>query len=342
LAEHARTTQAEDADREAAPAASAGAAAPAQPLVARALFLQRTAGNAAVARLAHAGSGSLTPPRRAVARERYSGPVTFKDPELQKIYDANKPGTLSQQVALQLLDGERSGPWKGLTWEKVAHGLAERVYHPEVIDQASLGTCGPAAVLNADATRDATDYVMLAIELFETGKLKAEKVNDTLLGNSPPSGMDQSDWMLMSSIQDRMNSVLEYHGEAGGMREGGNAADMRNNLKKYAGVVDVVTNNCGAWGEIDEAKKASDFIKNNPEDVIVMMHVSADVLQDPESKKNPRNHVIRLVSWIHMSEDEVQFNAFTWGKYNHYKFTKKQFKRLIYAFTIGARKKGIL
>jgi hypothetical protein len=196
-------------------------------------------------------------------------------------------------------------------------------------------------VLNADATKDATDYVMLAIELFETGKLKGEKVNDTLLGNSPPSGMDQSDWMLMSSIQDRMNSVLEYHGEPG-WREGGSAGNMRDNLKKYAGVVDVVTNDCEAWGEIDEAKKASDYIKNSPEDVIVMMHVSADVLQDPESKKNPRNHVIRLVSWIHMSEDEVQFNAFTWGKYHHYKFTKKQFKRLIYAFTIGARKKGIL
>jgi hypothetical protein len=343
VSEHDRTDQSEQPSR--APASlGEHAVAPAGPLVSRALFLQRAAGNAAVGRLVRSGAPGLMPGRRVLARDVgavAAAPVTFSDPELQKIYDANKPGTLSQQVAVQLLDKVRTGPWTGLKWADVAHGMAQRVYHPEIIDQASLGTCGPAAVLNADASKDPADYVMLGIDLFETGKLKGEKVNDKLLGKSPPSGMDPSDWMLMSAIQDRMNHVFEYHGEPG-WREGGSSGMMRDNLKKYAGVVDVVTNDCEMWGEIDEAKKASDYIKNNPEDVVVMMHVSADMLEDPESKENSRNHVIRLVSWIHMADDDIQFNAFTWGKYRHYKYTKAQFKRLVYAFTIGARKKGIL
>lgn len=340
MPEHDRVPLSEEPARTTAALAEA-AVAPAGSRSARALALQRTAGNVAVGRLARAGAPTVRAARPVLARDHGTGVVTFIDPELQRIYDANKPGTLSQQVALSLLDKERSGPWKTLVWADVAHGMAERVYHPETMDQSDLGTCGPAAVLNADASKDPTDYVQLGIDLFETGKLKGEKVNDKLLANSPPTGMDPSDWMLMSAIQDRMNAVVDYHGEAG-WREGGNSRTMRQNLKKYAGVVDVVTNDCVAWGELKEAQKASDAIKDHPDDVIVMMHVSADVLQDPTSKKNPRNHVIRLVSWIHMTEDEVQFNAFTWGKIHHYKFTVDQFKRLIYAFTIGARKEGIL
>jgi hypothetical protein len=328
-----RDTEAQHKPEVSAPSAAPAQAAP-DPRVERLLRLQRTAGNAAVGRLVRS--------QRVLAREPGSGAaVTFKDPELQKIYDANKPGTLAQQVALQLLDGPRSGPWKGLSWPAVAKGLAERVYRPEMIDQKSLGTCGPASVLNANASHDATDYVMVAIELFETGKLKGEKVNDTLLGKSAPSGMDPSDFMLMSSIQDRMNTIFEYHGEPG-FREGGGSGTMRSNLKKYSGVVEAVTHDCGWWGVLKEAQWASDLIKNNPKDIIVMMHLSADVLQDPTSKENPRNHVIRLLGPISITDVEVKFDAFTWGAKRSYTFKVKDFERMMYAFTAGSRKAGLL
>ncbi len=169
------------------------------PVAARILALQRAAGNAAVARMLARGPAPTD--GRVLAR--------FADAGIQAVADAYK-GTLSadQSGALELLDqqnGMISGPWSKLDWASVARGAADRVLHPEHIQQNPLGLCGPAAVANYAAAVTPGTYAYDVISIFEDGKWGSDTVNSSLLNNTPMAGMDQADWMLLSAIQDVTN-----------------------------------------------------------------------------------------------------------------------------------------
>src|SRR5690349_17685757 len=93
-------------------------------------------------------SKTSSPPTDSPAPETPAPAVKFTNADLQSVYDANKPGTPDQLAALRLLDSERKGVWSKITWATVAKSAAARVYNPNMMAQGSLGTCGPATILN--------------------------------------------------------------------------------------------------------------------------------------------------------------------------------------------------
>jgi len=115
---------------------------PGDPTVAAILSLQGSAGNSAVLQALAAGraaSGNLL--------QRDSSTVTFADPDIQSVYDVNKAGlsvSEAQQSGLGVLTEQYKtigSAWSKLNWEDVARGAADRIFHPEHIDQATLGLC---------------------------------------------------------------------------------------------------------------------------------------------------------------------------------------------------------
>jgi len=79
--------------------------------------------------------------------QRDSSTVTFADPDIQSVYDVNKAGlsvSEAQQSGLGVLTEQYKtigSAWSKLNWEDVARGAADRIFHPEHIDQATLGLC---------------------------------------------------------------------------------------------------------------------------------------------------------------------------------------------------------
>jgi hypothetical protein len=326
-----------DAPARPRPLEGLGAAGPAGVLA-----LQRIVGNAAVSRMVAA--------RRNVARlveDPAAGGIKFTNPDLQAVFDANKPGTKEQLAAMRLLDQEVKGVWSKLDWVKLRKSAAQRVYNPNMMAQGPLGTCGPATVLNFLDTNDPQSYALLVLEVFRDGKARTRKVNSKLRDSAPQAGMDSLDWMLMSAVQDITNDWYDYYGTPEDKREGTSSSDQRWMYKKLANVEEAKTLDTPKHDDVLPAAKQVNGVVGTA-GVSVNMHVSASVLQNPASAENERNHVIRLLKPITIvenaddSKSNVEFDAFTWGQIWHWKGTVNQFIHMIWGFTIASTKKGVI
>jgi hypothetical protein len=270
--------------------------------------------------------------------------VTFTNPELQQVFDANKPGTAKQLAAMRSLDRDVKGVWSKLTWATLAKSAAQRIYNPNMMAQGGMGTCGPATILNFLGTNDPGAYASLVIEVYRDGTGGGKSVNSKLRDTAPLGGMDSLDWMLMSAVQDVTNDWYDFHGTAQGVEpkhEGTGSGDQRWAYKHFAGVSKAETIDTPEYKDVLPAARRVNGVVST-KGVAINMHVSAAVLQNPTSATNTRNHVIRLLRPITIVENAddtkslVEFDAFTWGQVFHWKGTVNQFIHMMWAFTIAA------
>jgi hypothetical protein len=341
-----------------APAGAVGA------VPARILALQSAAGNRAV-------SQWIARSPRVLARQGIFDMVQTKiddakagkyvDPKIQAVYDRNKPGTENQRLALAWLDWDPasapSGKWTKLSWSKIAEQAAERVFHPNLISQKQLGVCDMAAVLNFEATVDPKGYAELAWECFTQGKVKGKSLNSTLLGNDAMAGQDEVDWMLLSAMTDTTNDWYSYYGRpdpekpkwSDAKREGFLAGDDKWALKTFGGALETkVLDTPEAADVIPATKTANDLLRAHPDEIAVLVRLSASVLQNPGSDENNLNHTVRLTKPALITEDPdptkgtVKADFFTWGNILSWSGTERQYQHMVYAYVLASRTKGLL
>ena len=263
--------------------------------------------------------------------------------------------TEDQKLAIETLDAPPEGMWANLDWGKVSVSAAERILNPTLIHQRVLGVCGPAAALNAEALLSPRSYADLVVKVFHTGKVGDKAVNETLRRGTALAVMDQSDWMLLSAIQDVNNRFYSYYGRHDEGEEKHRASHTTGQVEddmKATGCVATTTYPCYISGEIDEATKASRLLRDHPAVIEVVIFLKAAPLQnpafqktagrpgDPISKGSP-THFVRLTEAMTFTPDDVTFKAFTWGAVNPYTFSISNFQRLVSAFVVGSRDKTI-
>jgi hypothetical protein len=265
---------------------------------------------------------------------------------IKPVWDSHPSATPEQQLAIQALDINPTGEmWSGIDWPTVSVGAAQRIFKPELINQTVLGLCGPAAVLNADAVLAPGSYAQLVATVFQTGKLGGHSVNATLRGGNPPAGMDQSDWMLMSSLQDVNNVFLNYYAkydpnDPDDVRAGHVWFQLENDLK-VTGCVATTTYWCVLGGEIDAAKKASDLLRTNPADIEVIVVLSKDLLKRTKGATSQPDHAVRLIRPMEFTEVEVKFDIYTWKSIRSYTFDVPDFEKLVWQFVVGTRNPAV-
>lgn len=309
------------------------------------LSLQRQIGNAALNRLLQADA------RRVLARDEKSPAAPFTNPDLQTIYDANKPCGDQQYSALKGLDEERTGVWSQITWKQVAKSAGLRIFNPNIMAQGDLGTCAAATILNFIGTSNPVRYVNLVISIYTEGKdFNGSSVNSTLRGKSPLTGTDPVDWMMMSAIQDIQNDWWQFYGQKEGedsKREGMNSSEQRSAWKRFAGVSEARTIDTPKHDDVLPATRKVNSLVTQP-GVSISMHVSASVLENAASVENKRNHVIRLLKPVQLTENAddsksvAEFDAFTWGQTFHWKGTVNQFIHMIWAYSIFSMREGVV
>ena len=309
-------------------------------------------------------SGLTNSPRRIARQAPPAPPAPDRDRFRwwPRITTALRPltGTLpllteDKRLAIMALDAIPEGVWDHLDWDLVSVGAAARIVNPALIDQKVLGVCGPAAALNAEAVLSPRSYADLVVNVFHTGKVGAKAVNDTLKKATPLAGMDQSDWMLLSAIQDVNNRVYKYYGRQSEVRESHTTGQVEDDMKA-TGCVATTTYTCYVTGEIDAATKASNLLGGHAAAIEVVIFLKAGPLNDPSfqktadrpgdpiSKGSP-NHFVRLIEPMTFTPNDVTFKAFTWGSVRgdekRYTFSLSNFQRLVSAFVIGSRDPAI-
>lgn len=270
---------------------------------------------------------------------------TFSSFGLQLLYDANRSAVTGSRLdAFITLDQSASGPWAHLSWDTIAHSAGMRVINPAIMQQSVLGVCGVAAALEADAERNAVDYAKLVRDVFSTGVIDGHPLNKILLGNSPPSGMDEVDWMLMSAVQDSSNLVYEYHGDTSKVRQGESSMQEHWILEHIDHCVDVENLSCQWWGEISETEEANKLLAAHGDDVLVVVSCDSGMLANNGTGPiaHAHDHWVRLLAPVDLSNDRAKFSIFTWGQRMNIDWEQSRFKHWVFSYVVGATKNGIL
>jgi len=267
--------------------------------------------------------------RRSLAR--------FTNAGIESVYQANRAATTDdQRFALESLDTTVSGRWSQITWDQLARSGAERIYHPERINQNPLGLCGPAAVLNyiADATPGTFSYIVEAI--YRDGRWGSDEINSTLRGNTVMGSMDPLDWMMLSAMQDTANSVLSYYGRQTKFRDGESIGDLQRTMTSFSHIGYTTEYSCGYWGVEDQTRRVNELLRQNGKDVCVVMEVDSTTLQN-ESARGSNDHFIRLLRPITYGANTVSFDVFTWGANRSYTFQRANFDHMVDGYVVGSR-----
>lgn len=260
---------------------------------------------------------------------------------------------------------------------KVADRLTELVNEPTKIQQGSLNLCGPAAFFELLIKRDTLAFVQYAISLYNNGvgkignltikprhNLKNQDYLESVIqgtvnrmknkgikltkGNMdrfiPPS----ADWMVMSSLRDETNLILEFKGtleeEIAGITL---LRELENWLKETSLYQSIFID--ASWIQFKGINHAKKLKPNHNKDVILfinsrMLNKNVEVLPTMKLKdiilNYFPNHYIILTSKITETEDNhIKFSCWTWGKVKEYEVPKNVFKTNYYGAIIAEVKK---
>jgi hypothetical protein len=257
---------------------------------------------------------------------------TFQSAAVKEVYDSEgSQATPAQLSGLRWLDGPDQGAWTKVSWAEVQKGAAERIYHPEKIDQVKLGVCAAAAVANALATRP-LEWAMEIRTCFRNGTFGGKKANSGLLKHDPRSDMAQVDWMLLSAMQDANNDFLSYNGEPGGLDEGAGAGGQKFYLEKALRCVK--TEDFDADGIVG-SNRASNLLRNHPNETFVLIRVHANQLPGQSDDGKGDRHCMRLLQPIVFGE-QPSITVFTWASNQTFTFHNwEHYKRCVFGFVVG-------
>ncbi len=270
----------------------------------------------------------------------------FDIAELQKIYDGHRATVSTRQLAaLRTLDHPLAGMWAHLSWNGIAASAGARVVDPTQIDQRTLGVCGEAAALEADASANALRYADEVRHVFATGDVGGTKVNKALLDNTPESGMDPCDWMMLSAAQDASNMVLDYGGRprpSWGVSEGTTSGGEQWLLSHFNGCVKTKEISCHFWGEEAATTSVNTLLSRHGENVVVIVSNDGGMLQNDGTGEadGSANHWVRLLAPVTLS-DLTTFTVFSWGKSMTLHWDIHKFTKWVYGYVVGARQNDI-
>lgn len=217
--------------------------------------------------------------------------------------------------------------FKGFSYDEFNAGVEKTQKFAWSIDQKQSSTCGMAVCAMAFAKHDPDGYGKFARDLYFDGEAEYgnyvctpdDNVFDTDHNNFKNSGMSQSDWVVLGSMKDNTNWLIDYGDDwdnvpwveqaSGGTYPGEVASilkDMGFNILK-SDMNPVISNH--------NVNALNDFDKANNEGKTVIMLVNSSSMIYGEGPSSMSNHFIiyggGLV--IDRAAGMVSFKVWTWG-----------------------------
>lgn len=261
-------------------------------------------------------------------------------------------GTDRQKRAADLvcdfMERDGAGQFPQLNRDNVGIGLLMRLAKPSLMAQAKSSLCGPTALLYNMASDQPETYARFAVDLFEKGRGTLGSLEITpssaVRAYAPGDKIAQADWLTMASVRDSENYLLAYSSverELAGITLPHELANWFR-LAGYQRVYDRTTYTPGGGGPkwVEAANELlaqkwriclfinADMTEGRGLDLDEMAKGITTIL-NPSSiddiKKLPGrlkrsfasmapNHWIVQRSRIEVTNGNVDFTAFTWGK----------------------------
>jgi hypothetical protein len=229
--------------------------------------------------------------------------------------------------------------------------IAQRQNNPGLINQSSTPLCGSAIVGNLIAKHYKTDFKYLVKDLFFYAEAFFGTTNylikprNSITGQNYhinpndgfyPSGMPQSDYVLLTSIKNSENKVFSYDGlgGVGGIALPSDITSLLLKMLKSKEVIDI-TSFLGTG--LDEMQLLSDMDTDYSGGYECIMLIDSNLLSDDITESGLRpNHWINYRGGLSIDtiNSKITFKLFTWGQGDGKQYTVKQavFEKHFYGY----------
>ncbi len=236
---------------------------------------------------------------------------------------------MSKADAVALVQSFATSPaepddWPGISRNKLATELIERIRNPDCIRQGGTSLCGPASFIRAVAIDMPVTYARCAMDLYRTGKgniVGLDIAPHRRMRRTPPMYTTAADWIMLGSVRDDENVIFSVASKPGAVA-GMTLPRAMVKWFKSAGYRNVSEQAHIAWWPIQTrlatARYASNLYSGGYK---VAMLIDADILNADKrfvDKVNVPNHWVTLISPIFKSpnvklEDPISLEVYSWG-----------------------------
>ena len=229
--------------------------------------------------------------------------------------------TMQERYAAEIICGflkrMGTGYFPKLDRDRVGIDLLFRIGNPEIMNQDTLGICGPIAFLYGLASDSPRTYAQYAVDLYDNGKARIGNIvvapSKGCRTYSPPSSMSPADWLAAASLRDSDNWWFDVDD----IKVGFSASSSIGDIEKWfvqAGYTDVESKGNLVSGL--DPRDINDLNRYQGEGRRVVLRINSKMLYaDTQNETTYRgNHVVVLRSPINRTPQGVQLTVFTWAQ----------------------------
>lgn len=206
--------------------------------------------------------------------------------------------------------------WINVKQADLVTGMKDRIKFPNHINTSTVNLCGPAAFFRCLAMDDPVMYVKAVIDLYRTNSAligtRKFKSSQSLRITTPPAKAPAVDWILLGSLRDDENTLLNYTEGVG--VDGITLPSAVEKWFKQAGYTNVKNvTNVFFTKDLANIKKAGELLAA---DNRVCLFINADMLSATKQthKSVIPDHWVCLTDAVKLDGDNISTQLWCWGK----------------------------
>ena len=264
----------------------------------------------------------------------------------QILTDIDPPNSdLVKQAEAAIADFEQSitpSAWDHLDKATLIKEMRDRIHNPYQVNQGGQPFCGPASVLFELARKQPQKYVDICRKLYLMGGFNSTSsfitASDELRHASQGNlRMGQADWMLLATFREMENILFPVEPNApdiirnlAGMTK---SWEMKGWVQEILGYQQVDYHHAFLTNDFQALAKAADVLQKGG---VAFMLISADgMLSDNPPKIALPTHWVGLLGNIHIDQNTVNFDIYTWSKKMRLTMDPGSFKKYLWAIVTG-------
>ncbi len=256
-------------------------------------------------------------------------------------------GADTNQLLNEFKNSTLAGVWPNIDKTQLIDDMRAIIANPLRVNQGRAPLCGPAAVVYELVKREPARYIRICRELYEKGSFptrsKTYSASSKLRNSKARSGVTPANWILMTTIIEYSNLILNIDADSWDLAYGSHELFMKEWVYEILLYDKVEWTSTYTYGEFDALRQAKRAYDSGG--VAFFMIHSALVGNPPPLVSLVGNHWITYAGNLHIDEGtwyiwdsgHVKFDCYTWGQIRTVDTDEGTFEDYFFGVVTGER-----
>lgn len=259
--------------------------------------------------------------------ENKTSKFDLDDSDYTLTYSVSETSLTLENTANQLLDEFKksgaSGVWPNIDKTHLIDDISAIIANPLRVNQGRAPLCGPAAVVYELVKREPARFIKICRDLYEKGsfstRTKTYSASSKLRESKVRSGITPANWMLMTTIVEYSNLILNIDADSSDLAYGSHELFMKEWIYEILLYDRVDWTSTYSYGEFDALRQAKNAYDNGG---VAFFVIHAALIGNPPPLVSlVGNHWVSYAGNLEIDEGEwyiwdsghVKFDCYTWG-----------------------------